>query len=116
MRNQLALKILCVAALSGCASTQPPVGEVYHGEYFYNFETAAFTPQGRSERWRVNSAKLKDAEVPANGSPGGPWGTAEIVVRGTLSPEGSYCNLGAYKRFLEITEVISITNKRRVTP
>jgi hypothetical protein len=115
MQANLYLTVLCLAALAGCTSTPAP-GDVYRGEYFYNFETAAFTPEGSSERWCVNSAKLKDAEVPANGSPGGPWGAAEIVVRGTLSPEGNYCNLGAYKRFLEITEVISISNKRRVTP
>jgi len=115
MRTHISLMVLCLAALTGCATTSVP-GDVYRGEYFYNFETAAFTPEGSSERWCVNSAKLKDAEVSANGSPGGPWGTADIVVRGTLSPEGSYCNLGAYKRFLEITEVISISNKRRVAP
>ncbi len=115
MRTNLYLIVLCLAALTGCASTPAP-GDVYRGEYFYNFETAAFTPEGSSERWCVNSVKLKDAEVPANGSPGGAWGTADVVLRGTLSPEGNYCNLGAYKRFLEITEVISISNKRRVTP
>ena len=115
MRAKIYLMVLCTAALVGCASS-PVSGDVYRGEYFYNFETAAFTPEGSSERWCVNSAKLKDAEVPTSGSPGGPWGTADIVVRGTLSPEGNYCNLGAYKRFLEITEVISISNKRRATP
>jgi len=115
MREKLPLMVLCLAALTGCTSMPLP-GDVYRGEYFYNFETAAFTPEGGSERWCVNSAKLKDAEVPAKGSPGGPRGTADIVVRGTLSAEGNYCNLGAYKRFLEITEVISISNKRRVTP
>ncbi|WP_454832684.1 hypothetical protein [Pseudoxanthomonas wuyuanensis] len=115
MRAKLYLMDFFLVAVTGCASTPVP-GNVYRGEYFYNFETAAFTPDGSSEPWCVNSAKLKDAEVPANGSPGGPWGTADIVVRGTLSPEGNYCNLGAYKRFLEITEVISISNKRRATP
>ena len=115
MRVMLQLILLCLVALTGCVSTSVS-GDIYRGEYFYNFETAAFTPAGSAERWCVNSAQLKDAEVPANGSPGGAWGTADIVVRGTLSPEGSYCNLGAYKRFLDISEVISISNKRRVAP
>ena len=115
MRVKLPLLFLGLVAVSGCATSPVPV-DVYRGEYFYNFETAAFTPEGSTERWCVNSAKLKEAELPAKGSPGGPWGTADIVVRGTLSPEGNYCNLGAYKRFLEITEVVSISNRRRVTP
>jgi hypothetical protein len=115
MRVELPPLFLGLIAVSGCA-TNPVPADVYRGEYFYNFETAAFTPEGSTERWCVNSAKLKEAELPANGSPGGPWGTADIVVRGTLSPEGNYCNLGAYKRFLEITEVVSISNQRRVTP
>ena len=73
MRVKLPLLFLGLVAVSGCATSPVPV-DVYRGEYFYNFETAAFTP------------------------------------------EGNYCNLGAYKRFLEITEVISISNRRRVTP
>lgn len=115
MRAKRYLMVLCMAVVTGCVSTPLP-GDIYRGEYFYNFETAAFTPEGSSERWCVNSVKLKDAEVPANGSHGGAWGTADIVVRGTLSPEGNYCNLGAYKCFLEITEVISIRNKHGVAP
>lgn len=101
--------------LSGCA-TVAPTGEIYHGEYFYNFESASFTAEGESQPWCVDSAKLTDAELPADGSPGGPWGTAQVVVRGVLSPEGSYCTLGAYKRFLEITEVIDISNRQARTP
>jgi hypothetical protein len=115
MKVKSSLLVLFLVAVSGCATTARE-GEIYRGEYFYNFETAAFTPEGGAERWCVNSAKLKEAEVPADGSPGGPWGRADVVVRGTLSPEGSYCNLGAFKRFLEITEVISISNRRGVTP
>ena len=94
----------------------PGGGDIYRGEYFYNFETSAFTPEGASDPWCVNSAKLVDAQLPADGAPGGPWGRADVVVRGVLSPAGSYCNLGAYRHFLEVTEVISITNRRRVTP
>ncbi len=109
------LLALIIATASGCAST-PVREDVYSGKYFYNFETAAFTPKGSSEQWCVDSVKLKDAEVPANGSPAGRWGVADVVVRGTLSPEGKYCNLGAYKRFLDVTEVIGISNKLRVSP
>ena len=115
MHQRLSLLLFGAALISGCATVTPQV-QIYRGKYFYNFESAALTPEGASQPWCVNSAKLKDAELPADGAPGGPWGTADIVVRGVLSPEGSYCNLGAYKHFLEITEVIEISNRQRVTP
>jgi hypothetical protein len=98
--------------ISGCSGVVPK-SSIYHGEYFYNFESASFTPEGSSESWCVNSAKFKDAELPSDGAPEGASGTAKVIVRGMLSPPGKYCNLGAYKHFLEITEVIDISNRRR---
>ena len=102
--------LLAAAALllSACASTAPK-DQLYRGEYFYNFESASFTPDGGHEAWCVNSAKLKDAELPRTG---GPWGTAHVVLRGVLSADGSYCNMGAYKHFLEITEVVEISDRK----
>ena len=115
MIQRLSVLLVGAVIISSCA-TVTPQGDVYRGKYFYNFETAAFTPAGASRPWCVNSAKLKAAELPADGSHGGPWGTAEIVVRGVLSPKGRYCNLGAYEYVLEITEVIEISNRQRVIP
>ena len=109
------LLILAIFMIAGCASVTPK-NSVYRGEYFYNFESTSFTPEGGSESWCVDSAKLKDAELPADGTSEGPWGTAQVVVRGVLSPKGKYCNLGAYKHFLDITEVIDISNRQRRKP
>jgi len=95
------------------AEAPSPAPQLYRGEYFYNFETAAFTPEGSSEAWCVNSARLKDAELPANANIGGTSGTADIVVLGVLSAEGHYCNLGASKHFLDITKVVEIRNRKR---
>lgn len=106
----IALSTLCVVAGADAPS---PVPKQYRGEYFYNFETAAFTPEGSSEAWCVNSAKLKDAELPSDSNGGGVSGTADVVVLGVLSPEGHYCNLGASKHFLDITNVIEIRNRKK---
>jgi hypothetical protein len=115
MKVRGSLPIAVVILLAGCASV--PRGDgIYRGEYFYNFETSVFTPEGGKDAWCVNSASLTDVELPANGAPGGPSGKADVVIRGVLSPAGSYCNMGAYKHFLDVKEVISVTNRRKVTP
>jgi uncharacterized protein YceK len=109
------LLIILIVIISGCVSIVPK-SAIYRGEYFYNFESAYFTPEGSSESWCVNSAKLKDAELPTEKTSEDTWGTAQVVVRGLLSRQGKYCNLGAYKHFLEITEIIDISNRKRRTP
>lgn len=110
-----AITFLFLAASSTAGYAGQSDAKIYRGEYFYNFETASFTPQGSTESWCVDSSKLKQAELPPDGTPGGPWGTADIVVRGVLSEKGSYCNLGAYKYFLDITDVLEIHNRKRRT-
>jgi len=114
MKHLLAATV-AVSALAVTAGTKAPSAtpQQYRGEYFYNFETASFTPEGSSEAWCVDSAKLKDAELPNDSSSGGASGTADIVVLGVLSAEGHYRNLGAFKRFLDITEVVEIHNRKR---
>ena len=114
MKAQLFLAAILCSALASCASTNS--SRTYAGEYFYNFESSSFTPNGTSKPWCVDATKLKEAELPASDNTAGPWGTAQIVVRGTLSPKGSYCNLGSYERFLEITEIVSISNKKERMP
>jgi hypothetical protein len=101
---------LVVVAVADAPSSSP---QLYRGEYFYNFETAAFTSEGSKEAWCVNSAKLKDAELPATADSGETSGTADVVVFGVLSAEGRYCNLGASKHFLDITKVVEIRNRKR---
>jgi hypothetical protein len=106
---------IALSTLVAFAGTEAPspAPRQYRGEYFYNFETASFTPEGSSEAWCVNSAQLKDAELPADANGGGVSGTADIVVLGVLSAQGHYCNLGASKHFLDITEVIEIRNRKK---
>lgn len=110
LATSIALTTLIVATGATVPNSTP---QLYRGEYFYNFETASFTPEGSGEAWCVDSAKLKDAELPADGNSGGRWGTADIVVFGVLSPEGHYCNLGASRHFLDITKVVEISNRRK---
>jgi hypothetical protein len=113
MKRLLAAAVV-VSTLVVVAGAEAPSStpQLYRGAYFYNFETAAFTLEGSEEAWCVNSAKLKDAELPVTADGGRVAGTADVVVLGVLSPEGHYCNLGASKHFLDITQVVEIRNQK----
>lgn len=97
---------ISVTLLIGCA-THHTSGKVYRGSYFHNFETSSFTPAGSDESWCVNAAEMTKAQLPASRA-----GTADVVVRGDLSPKGNYCNLGAYKYVLKVYEVLEATNMK----
>jgi hypothetical protein len=81
----------------------------YTGLYADAFEMQAFTADGQGEPWWVNfepaARKAIDAVKGPNAPPFGFRIRAE--VEGTLSAEGHYGHLGAYKRQLTITRVIS---------
>jgi hypothetical protein len=113
MRQLFSLAVLSALFTVTSAGVPDKAPQLYRGEYFYNFESAAFTPEGATEAWCVDSAKLRGAELSSTDSRGRSSGTAHIVVRGVLSPKGHYCSLGGYKHFLNITEVVEITNRRR---
>ncbi|HEU0068800.1 MAG TPA: hypothetical protein VFQ26_05990 [Nitrospiraceae bacterium] len=114
MKRLLAATVALAALVVVTGTAAPsPTSQQYRGEYFYNFETAAFTPEGSSEAWCVDSGKLKDAELPADAKSGGAGGTADVVIIGVLSAEGHYCNLGAYKHFLDISKVVEIRNRKK---
>ena len=106
MKN-LAIGLLLSANLlfAGCATQSP--AKIYKGSYFYNFESSSFTPAGSNEAWCVNSAEMAKAQIPSAES-----GTAEVVVQGSLSPKGHYCNLGASKHVLKVFKVLSVANFR----
>ena len=112
------LSIIGTAAVflcGGCATTAgPALSKAYSGTYFYNFESSSFTPDGADETWCL-SGKMEQAELPAKGA-SGPWGTAHVVVRGTLSPPGHYCNLGASKYVLTVSQVLKVSDKRAQEP
>ena len=100
-----AMLTLIATAATGAEAT----GSLYSGEYFYNFENAYLTPKGTSECWAIKG-DMRSAELPGkNGAP--PWGTAEVVVRGTLSPKGHFGNLGACTHLITVVEIISIGKK-----
>lgn len=106
----LIIGITAALLCGGCATTQPDPGKVYSGTYFYNFESSSFTPDGADETWCL-SGNMEQAELPAK-STSSPWGTAHVVVRGTLSPPGHYCNLGASKYVLTVNQVLKVSDKR----
>jgi len=114
MKNRRVVWFLLVAALSAC-STTPPKDPVYSGLYFYNFENSHLTPDGKTEAWCINAGAMRAAMLPAAHS-SGPWGTARVVVRGKLGPEGSYGGLGRCKRVLEVTEIVEVYDKRGREP
>jgi hypothetical protein len=93
-------------SLLACAAATKR-GTIYKGRYFQNFETSAFSPSGKSDTWCVNAAEMAKATVS-----GSPSSTADVVVRGELSPQGHYCNLGASKHILKVYEVIEVSNLR----
>ena len=106
----LLMTMTALALASGCATARPPgSSKVYSGTYFYNFESSSFTPDGSSQTWCL-SGNMAKAELPAAG-PSGPWGTAHVVVRGTLSPPGHYCNLGASRYVLTVEQVLKVSDK-----
>ena len=104
-----------VALCAGCATTwNPATGKVYSGTHVYNFESSSFTPDGADEAWCL-SGDMAQAELPAQGA-SGPWGTAHVVVRGTLGPPGHYCNLGASRYVLAVHQVLEVSDRRARKP
>ena len=104
-RNLVALSLVLVA---GCASL--PQDPTYSGEYFYNFENAYLTPDGKSEEWCLDGDMSK-AELPSKDE-NGRWGTSHVVLRGKLGPEGHFGQLGMCERVLTVTSIVKITNMR----
>jgi hypothetical protein len=98
------LKVLIFLLCTGCG-TLPAADTTFSGEYFYNFEFAYLTPDGQNVRWCIRG-DMSRAELPER------WGTSHVVVQGTLSPEGSYGNLGACKRILTVTKLVRIDSMR----
>jgi len=82
---------------------------VFSGQYFYNFENALFTPKGSKVCWAIKG-DLSAAELPGKGG-AAPWGTADVVIRGVLSPKGHYGNLGACAHQVTVLKILSISNQ-----
>jgi hypothetical protein len=110
MKTFTVLAMVIGASLTACASV-PTKNPAYSGEYFYNFENAIFTPDGKAEDWCLSGISMQKAELPAKDA-GGPWGTSHVVLRGKLGPMGSYGGLGRCKHVLNVTEIVEITNMR----
>ncbi|KAB0584508.1 hypothetical protein F7Q92_03070 [Ideonella dechloratans] len=94
------------ALLLAVAATAAANDQVaYSGDYFYNFEFAYLTPDGKNEQWCI-----KGDMAPAERADR--WGTSRVVVEGTLGPEGKYGNLGVCKRILTVTRLLKVINMR----
>lgn len=102
----LALALGTSAAHAGAGSKDP----IYRGRYFYNFENSYLTPDGKKEEWCIDSDMSK-AMLPPD-SRGEQWGSAYVVVRGKLGPEGRFGGLGRCKRMLHVTEILEVKDKR----
>ena len=101
----------CLVFFASSAFASGATVAVYEGQYFYNFENAIITPKGGNECWAIKG-DLSAAELPGkNGAP--PWGTADVVVRGVLSPKGHYGNLGACTHQIAVLEVLKIANRQQ---
>ena len=109
--------IAALLLLTGCATQLP--GKIYRGTYFYHFEASNFTPEGSEETWCVRSTQMEKARLPEEKAPspfGGPWGSADVVVRGELSPPGAYCSLSAYRYILNVYEILEVRNMKPGDP
>lgn len=99
------LALMPFASVASAAATAR-----YSGVYVLNWEEQTFTVEGGGEPWwtvligeaeaAMNAARPKGAKTP--------YGfRIRAEVEGVLSPPGAYGHMGAYKRHLTITRVIS---------
>jgi hypothetical protein len=79
----------------------------YRGEYFLNFESSALTPDAGGASICVRSPQLAE-RLQAQGA----TVRAHVIVRGRLSEQGHYCNMGAYLRLLTVSEILDISDVR----
>jgi len=94
---------LCALAATGCVSME----RTYRGEYFLNFESSTLTPESGGAPLCVRSPQLAE-RLESQGA----TVRAHVIVRGRLSEQGHYCNLGAYKRLLTVTEILDVSDVR----
>ena len=96
-------------ALTACSAPQPGAKR-YTGIYEVGFERQAFTDDASGETWWATPSPQSQEAMRAARPPGAttPFGWhIRAEVEGTVSPEGHYGHLGAYKRRLAITRVHS---------
>lgn len=63
MKNFAILTMVICTSLTACSSgsTKDPA---YGGEYFYNFENAIFTPDGKKEDWCLSGISMQKLNFP----------------------------------------------------
>jgi hypothetical protein len=110
MKTLSAPLVVLLVAIGAC-TTHPDPDPTYGGEYFYNFESSYFTPDGKSQEWCIDAGTMRQAMLPAKDA-NGRWGTSHIEVRGKLGPEGKYGALGRCSRILVVTELVTVSNMR----
>ena len=96
---------LLALALSACANTAGQ--RTFTGVWEWGFETSAFTTaDGAGPYWLVATGSNHETLTEPLRSAGSVYGRVAIVVEGTLSEDGHYGQLGAYRRQLTVTRVI----------
>jgi hypothetical protein len=108
--SHMFLPLVLALGVGSSWATPPSKDPIYRGTYFYNFENSSLTPDGMNEAWCID-ADMSAAMLAADkGSQ--PWGTAYVVVRGKLGPQGHFGGLGRCRRVLEVSEILVVKNKR----
>jgi len=106
VRTLLAAASLALAACSAPQSSP----QRFTGVYEVGFELQAFTDDASGETWWATLSPQAQEAMRAARPPGAtsPFGwRIRAEVEGVLSAEGAYGHLGAYKRHLAITRVLS---------
>jgi hypothetical protein len=92
--------VLAVLVISGCGREAPwPSAGVFTGYYSKAFEQSDFRPTGSKEIWWLTIDQAMKDPAPVGRC-------IYLVVRGTLTPRGSYGHLGKYDRQLSAQEVM----------
>jgi len=92
-----------------------PTNGVFVGYYWRGFEVSDFKPLGTRERWWLtgNIAPVASGFISPSATDRRKFRNGVyLVVRGTLSPEGSYGHLSHYSRELVVQEVVEVREVR----
>jgi hypothetical protein len=111
-RHLVCTALLIVFVVFACKAQAPwPRSGVFVGYYIHGFEKSDFKPAGTTEHWWLsgNIKSVADLFIASSKDQSPTTKSAVyLVVRGSLSREGQYGHLGAYKRELLVSEVLEV--------
>jgi hypothetical protein len=115
---RVCLAAACLTAIACPAPTNPSEGEgTFEGLYLQGFEVSAFTPCGSGAPgsstgyWLTGSADFSQrySALATTRGPNAFGPTVYTRFVGTLSAEGRYGHLGAYKHEVSVKTVLEMT-------